>query len=442
MRSLLEGLTNADRIVDLQRRLRLLPSDLNEYFERILFTVDNFYRKETAQMFQVTLIARDTLSLMSYWYMDQEASFLENLKARPLSQEIIDGRLAQMRKRLNACCKGLLEVQSVESSGGQEDFFYLKVDFLHRTVRDFLRDPDMHNMLGKWVGTDFDANIAICQSLLAQVKTAPQDGDYYIVGGALANIISLFFGHASVLEDSQYPLKLEVRLLDDLIIALARHKSYIGYVGSLFSTSRKEVPDFRSVRNSIGDPGYLVLKEAVQNGFHRYVSKKLDERLSLPVIQQAELLYCALFPVASRPILVPRLPMVVLLLEKGCGYHGPNGSYSPSGGLIYAEIGKTPWIAFLETEYENLQKGRSLEDALPIIKDMLSHGADLEANCSLGLWMGRSGKASEVVRMLITDFDARALGDLLTRTTDNQQENSDRSRRKRFISMIFRGKRK
>jgi hypothetical protein len=122
VRSLLEGLTNADRIVDLQRRLRLIPTDLNEYFERILFTVDNFYRKETAQMFQVTLIARDALSLMSYWYMDQEDSFLENLEVGPVSKEIIDGRLAQICKRLNACCKGLLEVQCIKSSGGQRTF--------------------------------------------------------------------------------------------------------------------------------------------------------------------------------------------------------------------------------------------------------------------------------------------------------------------------------
>jgi hypothetical protein len=415
--------------VDLQRRLRLLPTDLNEFFERILFTVDNFYRKETAQMFQVTLIARDTLSLMSYWYMDQEASFLENLTAGPVSKAIIDGRLAQMRKRLNACCKGLLEVHSIESSGGQEDFFYLKVDFLHRTVRDFLRDPDMQNMLGKWVGTDFDANIAICQSLIAQVKTAPQDRSYNSPFGPLAEITNLFFGHAIVLEDSRYPLTLEVRLLDDLIIGLARQKSYISDVGTLFS-----IP-LRSTRKISADPGYLVLEEAVQNGFHRYVSKKLDERPSLPVTQQAELLYCALFPDASRLVSVPRLPMVVLLLEKGCGYHGPNGS------LREPVSDKTPWIAFLEIEYENLQTGRSLEDALPIIKDMLTHGADLNADCFLESLGGRC-KASEVVRMLITDFDARALGDLLTRTTDSQQEKSDRSRRKRFISMIFRDKRK
>jgi hypothetical protein len=430
VRSLLEGLTNADRIVDLQRRLRLIPTDLNEYFERILFTVDNFYRKETAQMFQVTLTARDALSLMSYWYMDQEASFLENLTTGSVSKAIIDSRQAQMCKRLNACCKGLLEVQSVEHRGGTEDFFYLKVDFLHRTVRDFLRDPDMQNMLGKWVGTDFDANIAICQALIAQVKTAPQDRIYFQTGGAMFRVINLFFGHANVLEDSQYPLALEVRLLDDLVIALARHKSYFGSVGTLFSISQ------RVIQISSGDPSYLVLVEAVQNGFHRYVSKKLGERPSLPVIQQAELLYCALFPAASRPVSVPRLPMVVLLLEKGCGYHGPNsGLHKPDGH-------KTPWTSFLYAEYESLQTWRSLEDTLPIIKDMLSHGADLNANCFLEDLGARNRKASEVVRMLITDFDARALGDLLTRTTDSKQQKSGSSRRKRFISMIFRGKRK
>jgi hypothetical protein len=128
--------------------------------------------------------------------------------------------------------------------------------------------------------------------------------------------------------------------------------------------------------------------------------------------------------------------MVVLLLEKGCGYHGPNGGLRDD-----AVIDRTPWIVFLETEYEDLQEGISLEDALPIIKHMLSHGADLNADCFLKS-MGRRREASEVVRMLITDFDARALGDLLTRTTDSQQEKPDRSRRKRFISMIFRGKRK
>lgn len=35
LRSLLEGLTNADRIIDLQRRLEEIPRDLDRYFESI-----------------------------------------------------------------------------------------------------------------------------------------------------------------------------------------------------------------------------------------------------------------------------------------------------------------------------------------------------------------------------------------------------------------------
>jgi hypothetical protein len=71
VRSLLEGLTNADRIVDLQR-LKDLPTDLNEYFQRILYTVDEMYRQQTVLMFQVTLRAHETLPLMNYWFIDQE----------------------------------------------------------------------------------------------------------------------------------------------------------------------------------------------------------------------------------------------------------------------------------------------------------------------------------------------------------------------------------
>jgi len=176
VRSLLEGLTNADRIVDLQRRLRLLPTDLNEYFERILFTVDNFYMKETAQMFQITLKSLGPLSLIAYWFIDQDKSYLGNLEAGPVSQTTNDARLAQMRKRLNACCKGLLEVRLNSPlqfrSKAHRDFFYLEVDFLHRTVRDFLQNPTMQIMLETWAGEAFHANIAISEALLAQVKTA------------------------------------------------------------------------------------------------------------------------------------------------------------------------------------------------------------------------------------------------------------------------------
>lgn len=210
VRSLLEGITNSDRVVDLQRRLELLPTDLNEYFERILFTVDNFYRRQTAQMLQVTLMAHDTLPLMSYWFIDQDdPRLIDKSEFRPSSRDVNNSRLDQMKRRLNACCKGLLEAQvtqPVRSTFITEEsdriFFYLKADFLHRTVRDFLCIPDMQNMLRRWIGADFDANNSICEAILAQLKTSPRDGNYFEPGSPSLGLIGTFLYHTKILEDS------------------------------------------------------------------------------------------------------------------------------------------------------------------------------------------------------------------------------------------------
>jgi hypothetical protein len=122
------------------------------------------------------------------------------------------------------------------------------------------------------------------------------------------------------------------------------------------------------------DLKYLVLQEAVQNGLQRYVSKKLDEHPILPPNTQSDLLHCALLPAHGRPVSsAPRLRMLALLLEKGCD---PNASCGE----------ETAWTSFLEDECTLVQSGNSSEsnDVFLMIKDLLEHGADDIANCSLG----------------------------------------------------------
>ncbi|KAF4449242.1 small s, partial [Fusarium albosuccineum] len=115
VRSFQEGLTNGDRIVDLQRRLRELPRDLNEYFEKILLAdVAEFYREQSARMFTATLKARGALPLIAYWHMDQEGpNYAYDLEISPVTMVRTQLRHSQMRRRLNACCKGLLELKTV-----------------------------------------------------------------------------------------------------------------------------------------------------------------------------------------------------------------------------------------------------------------------------------------------------------------------------------------
>lgn len=48
-----------------------------------------------------------------------------------------------------------------------------QVDFLHRTVRDFLMTKDMHTLLQSRTGADFDARVSLCKLSLAQVKALP-----------------------------------------------------------------------------------------------------------------------------------------------------------------------------------------------------------------------------------------------------------------------------
>lgn len=144
VRSLLQGLTNADRVADLQSRLQHLPKDLDEYFERIVFTVDEFYRAQTVHMSVIALEAFHTLPLMSYWFIDQEMSEpVLQMDTAPCTMQKNRFRLNQMRTILNALCKGLLEVQyltaSKASTLGSSILFDWRVEFLHRTVRDFLR---------------------------------------------------------------------------------------------------------------------------------------------------------------------------------------------------------------------------------------------------------------------------------------------------------------
>jgi hypothetical protein len=53
-KSLLDGLTNRDSIEDLQRRLRLLPLDLESLYRHMLFVrIDELCRPKTSQLFQI-----------------------------------------------------------------------------------------------------------------------------------------------------------------------------------------------------------------------------------------------------------------------------------------------------------------------------------------------------------------------------------------------------
>lgn len=165
-RSLCEGISNGDTIALLQTRLRKLPTKLEAFFEHILNSIDQVYQERMARTFQVALQTEESLHLIIYSLLDEEdPDFAIKLPFRKLRDAEIHTRLENMQRRLNGRYKGLLEVSSVSVLSLQS-----KVEFLHRTLKDFLMTANMQELLRSRTHKSFNAWSLIARGFLAKAK--------------------------------------------------------------------------------------------------------------------------------------------------------------------------------------------------------------------------------------------------------------------------------
>lgn len=339
VRSLLTGLTNADRMSDLQKRLRSFPPTLEGFFQHMLASVEGCYREQTAQAFKFALEAVKPLSLMTYSFLDEEN--LDAAMSAPvhrLTEQEIESRQADMRRRLSGRCKGLLEVSSGGNSTGgllPENFHKFKVDFLHRTVRDFLITKDMQDMLAENLRPDFEPKSCLCMAILAHVKAI--QGSDWVQSELLENLTV----YARSLElEFGVP---QVALLDELdsFFKQGTQSSWFG--------------------KDCGVLGWLV-----QRGLLLYVTEKVTKNPHLVHSSGVPLLFLALHPHPLKSNFDPK--MIDMLLKHGAS---PNKMYEDS----------TVWGYFLYHIYYKAYKGPT---ALPIIESLLLYGADPHARVVTG----------------------------------------------------------
>ena len=173
VRSLLSGLTDGNSFTELQQRVNDFPEALEDYFKLILSNIEPFYRAQTAHIFLTAIQATRPQSIVVY-------AFLEDVIRDPDFalgdvQFITDDRiilmLEEQRKYLNARCKDLLEISVTHNEHLSTPYFLLyKVDFLHRTVRDFLHTSNVYDDLKRKAASSFDARKALYRVHLAQIK--------------------------------------------------------------------------------------------------------------------------------------------------------------------------------------------------------------------------------------------------------------------------------
>ncbi|ETS76293.1 hypothetical protein PFICI_11680 [Pestalotiopsis fici W106-1] len=161
VKSLLAGLTHDDRISDLQRRLDLLPPDLEKLYDAILDDLDPFYFGHASQYFQLLEASNNDCDVLLFSFADEERlDFALKLPIRAFTQEEKNLRTDTVKRRLNSRCKGLLEV------GPQG-----RIQYLHRTVKDYIDGSEVRLRIDRAVEQDFECYFKLCSANLAMVKS-------------------------------------------------------------------------------------------------------------------------------------------------------------------------------------------------------------------------------------------------------------------------------
>ena len=165
--SLFNGLTNADRVSDLQGRLMRLPRELDEMYMHILSTIEPEYRRNTARSLLLCTIPEQQ-TLLTHHYLDDESR--KQILDAPSLQQFMNGEdmvlfAATVRRRFHARSRGLLEFrarwdhQSDEFRGVQHEMSKLRnecVGLAHRSMAELLDRNDMRHQITTEAGMAFE----------------------------------------------------------------------------------------------------------------------------------------------------------------------------------------------------------------------------------------------------------------------------------------------
>jgi hypothetical protein len=221
-KSLLEGLRNRDEIFDLQRRLDVLPPDLDALYSHMIDHIDPLYVVQASQIFQIFDAASDLELPLSILELELAVSAdypTAMSKSSKATQEMTDSEISErcdrMAAHLKSRCAGLLEVHDIrdrkcKSIEGDEAMklssdeeasarirdevetrlrVSWKVSYLHRTVKDFLKTDNIRAKLQRSASLpNFDPNLSLLMSFVINWKRGLRS--YYYSGDEDDRVLS------------------------------------------------------------------------------------------------------------------------------------------------------------------------------------------------------------------------------------------------------------
>ncbi|KAI7521978.1 hypothetical protein KC331_g19495, partial [Hortaea werneckii] len=161
IRDLLQGLAEGDDTKQLEMRLEALPSDLDFFFRRMLYTLSPVRRRQAARALLVMLYASGPLKAAVLCYLDEKLEDYSNVATSRLR---IDKETTL--RQINQWGRDFVQITVAPSWGGWGPFstaLAYDADFMHRTMKDFLMEQGMQDELWKLSGSDFDPRMALCR---------------------------------------------------------------------------------------------------------------------------------------------------------------------------------------------------------------------------------------------------------------------------------------
>ena len=277
MKSLLEGIMEGDKISDLQARLKDLPSDLEDLFQKIRNSIDPRFRVNSSALLQILTAAIIPIGLFTMWLADEEGWLEKDVHA--MSASARSSVTESMRRRLNSRTRGLLEASP---SGG-------RVDFLHRTVRDWVLKPEIWAGILAQTGDDFDPDVALCKAYTIEF---PREDLRTLTRMVFWDEILLCMAHAARARDTAENGSKLVQILDRLDskasrIALSNKtddgdglKVYHGTLIGMNLQSYQRIPHWSTTEGK-DIPHNCFLGLAAQCGVLPYVKAKLEAEADL-----------------------------------------------------------------------------------------------------------------------------------------------------------------
>ena len=305
VKSLLSGLTQHDGLEELQNRLQTLQSDLRAFFARMLESIEDNYRIYAARILSLALCSTP-LPLMTFWWIRlevKEPEYAVSAAVENISQNVRQTKTA--RACVNKWAKDLLAVYDTgEGSNSTGDMADLKIDFLHRTVGDFLNEPEVCDQLRIQSGPDFDPDQSMCRIFLAEAKTMQISrlAESFVTKGFEA-IAYCMVSHAKQYEaQHSHPLTALLKSLDGVFTErLAPIDNCLSQHWTASMAGSRHVATSTFHRKTVSNKSSNFLAYAVANNLVEFVRDTLDtspQQLHKP---GRPLLDFALYPTFPEP---------------------------------------------------------------------------------------------------------------------------------------------